>query len=191
MTMSRRTLLVAFLIGLVGMVFAIPAMAQDSKNAIRIVGQLTKIEGKALTITDGGKETVVTCNDATKVGRDSDKATLTFADLKVGQPVRSYYDKTNNIAIIVRIADAPTTTTAKPPPPTRIAGQLTKIEGKTLTITEGGKETVVTCNDATKVIRDGDKTPAKFEDLQVGQSVRSYYKDSIVLAIMIAKPVAP
>ena len=189
--MSRRTLLVAFLIGLVGMVFAIPAMAQDSKNAVRLVGQLTKIEGKALTITEGGKDTVVTCNDMTKFGRDSDKATVKLEDLKIGQPVRTYYDKTTNVALIVRIADAPGAAPIVKPPPTRVAGQLTKIEGKTLTITEGGKETVISCNEATKFVRDGDKTPAKFEDLKVGQSVRSYYQNNVAMAVMIAKPATP
>ncbi|MCY2931280.1 MAG: FecR domain-containing protein [Planctomycetota bacterium] len=73
--------------------------------------------------------------------------------------------------------------------PVRIAGQLTKIEGKVLTITDGGKDTVVTCNDATKVKRDGQEAPAKFEDLQVGQHVRAYCTptDHVALHVFIFK----
>jgi len=75
--------------------------------------------------------------------------------------------------------------TAQDTKPVRIAGKITKIEGKAVTI----DATVVTCNDATKVSRDGQTAPAKFEDLQVGQEVRAYCTptDKIVLHIHIAK----
>lgn len=78
--------------------------------------------------------------------------------------------------------------------PVRVAGTLSKIEGKTLTITttaeNESKDTVINCNDATKFARDGDKSPVKFTDLKVGQSVRAYYikATNIALAVIIAKP---
>ena len=92
-------------------------LAQGTTTNVRVAGQLTKIEGKALTITttvDGvANDTVVTCNDATKFARDGDKTPVTFNDLKVGQSVRSYYNKADNVAAAVIIAAAPGTTTAK------------------------------------------------------------------------------
>jgi len=96
----------AMLIGFIGAML-MPA-AQGETNAIRIAGQLTKIEGKVLTITADGKDTVITCNDATKIGRDGGKAT--FGDLQVGLPVRAYYSKTDSVASAVFIAKAPENT---------------------------------------------------------------------------------
>ena len=192
--MSMRKMLMAALVGLTGILFAAPANAADNQQAIRLVGQLTKIEGKSFTITDAGKDTVVTCNEATRLGRDGDKVPAKLEDFKVGLPVRSYYDKTTNVAMVVMIVNpnAPKPTVAAPPA-IRIAGQLTKIDGKALTITEGGKDVVITCNEATKFHRDGDPTPTKFEDLKVGQSVRSYYNkaDNVAGAVIIAKTVTP
>ena len=53
-----------------------------------------------------------------------------------------------------------------------------------------GTCTVVTCNDATKINRDGDPSPLKFTDLKVGQSVRAYCdkKTHIAAHVHIAKP---
>ena len=93
------------------------------------------------------------------------------------------------VVVIGLVAFAFTAAGAADTKPVRIAGQLTKIDGMALTITDGGKDTVVTCNDATKVNRDGDKTPGKFSDLQVGQHVRAYCTptDHVVLHIFIFK----
>jgi hypothetical protein len=171
-------------------------VAQDTAKA-RVAGQLTKIEGKALTITatvEGqAKDTVITCNEATKFSRDGAQGvTVTFADLKVGQSVRAYYTTADNIAMAVMIQQP-----AAPAQPAnvRIAGQLTKIDGKALTIAETvnsqTRETVITCNDATKFSRDGDKgATVTFADLKVGQSIRAYYTaaDKIAVAVMIAGP---
>ena len=93
--------------------------AQTTPAAVRVAGQLTKIDGKALTITTTvsglARDTIITCNDATKFSRDGDKpgTQLKFEDLKVGQQVRAYYTKAENIALAVIIAAAPATNTAK------------------------------------------------------------------------------
>ncbi len=86
----------------------------------------------------------------------------------------------------------------------RAVGKLTKIDGKSLTVamTENGttKDVVVTCTDATRIIKSirpanaaaapvrggrGPGTPAKFEDLKVGQEVFAAYSASDNTARMI------
>lgn len=56
-----------------------------------------------------------------------------------------------------------------------VQGELTKIDGKTLTLAQksdaGVKESTVTIDDNTKIVVDG--KPAKVEDLKVGQTVRA------------------
>ena len=102
----KRMTTVALLAGLLGLTYTTSALAAD--NQVRLVGTLAKIDGKKLTIastTDKeSKPTVVTCNDSTKVRRDVGNAVLKLADLKVGQTVRVYYIKSNNIATAVNIA---------------------------------------------------------------------------------------
>ncbi len=104
--MFKRLTMVVMLAGLVGFAYTTSAIAANDQ--VRLVGKLAKIDGMKLTVAstadDGSKNTVVTCNDATKVHRDADNATLKFADLKVGQTVRVYYTKADNIATLVNIA---------------------------------------------------------------------------------------
>jgi hypothetical protein len=103
---GKRTMPVILVIGLIGFSFTAAATAADTKP-VRIAGKLTKIDGKALTITDkDGKETVVTCNDATKVHRDGDTPSkqAKFADLQVGQQVRAYCTKADKVVLGIHIA---------------------------------------------------------------------------------------
>ena len=106
--MLRRTMLVALLVGLVGFVFTSVAAA-DETSPVRVAGKLTKIDGKALSIAaDDGSDVTITVNDATKFRRDGDKdAAVTLADLQVGQSVRAYYNKADNVATAVIIAKTP------------------------------------------------------------------------------------
>lgn len=104
--MFNRKMMVALLVGLVGSAFTTSAIAADTP--VRVAGKLSKIEGKTLTITTTAdnetKDTIITCNDATRVGRDGDKSAVKFTELKVGQSVRAYYTKATNIAVAVIIA---------------------------------------------------------------------------------------
>lgn len=102
---QHRTNLVVVAAVLTGLAFAAVALAEDAKP-VRIAGQLTKIDGMALTITDGGKDTVVTCNEATKVNRDGNNTPLKFEDLKVGQHIRAYCTPTDHVALHVHIFKA-------------------------------------------------------------------------------------
>ena len=79
----------------------------DGKT-VRIAGELTRIDGKALAI--GG--TVVTCNDATKVSRDGG-GQASFSDLQVGQQVRAYCTPSDLVAQTIHIAGAAASGTAK------------------------------------------------------------------------------
>lgn len=102
--MSGSKLLVVLLIGVFCLSLAAVATAADTET-VRIAGKLTKIDGKALTITGtDGKATVVTCNDASKVSRDGQTEPAKFEDLKVGQEVRAYCTKADNIVQHIHIA---------------------------------------------------------------------------------------
>ena len=100
----------------VAMVFGLTAVvvAEDAKP-VRVAGQISKIEGKAVTITatvdNATKDTVITCNDATKYRRDgapgSAPSNAKFEDLQVGQQVRAYYTAADKIATTIIIANAP------------------------------------------------------------------------------------
>jgi len=197
--MSSRITSGALFAGLVGIVLATVATAGEVKPE-RIAGELTKIDGKALTITvkaeNETKSTVITCTDATKLARDGAKEPVTLEDFKVGQQVRAYYNKADNTALAVMIANPGAT-----PPKgddrkiTGVNGTLTKIDGKTLTIAAAGKEAkevVVTCNDATRITRQSEKpgtpgTQLKLEDLKTGQFVRVYYSaiDNVAIGVIV------
>jgi hypothetical protein len=175
----------ALLLGLANMSLLQAAPAEPgTRNPARVAGPLTKIDGKALTIG----ETVITCNDATKFSSEGSHAPGKFQDLQVGQPVRAYYSKTDSAALAVIITrSSATNSAADGKNAARVAGPLVKVDGKTLTI----GETVITCNGATKFLREGDKSAAsaKLEDLQVGQQVRAYYSrtDGSAMAVFIVK----
>ena len=179
-------------------------MAQTPSDTVRVAGQLTKIEGNALTIAtaigSALQETVVTCDGLTKFSRRGDKSTPAgFEDLKVGQSVRAYYDRTGNVALGVIIVEgaAPSPTPSPLLQANRVAGLVTKIDGKTLTLAtaaNGASSTVVvTCNDATKFSRAGDKAQVTFADLKVGMLVRCYYGpgDNAALAVVLSSVTAP
>ena len=100
--MFKRITMIAWLVGLVGFGGSMSAIADDTP--IRLAGRLTKITGKTLAVTtDNGTTTAIICNDATRLGRDGVKSAIKFTDLKVGQPVRAYYTKPENIAVAVFI----------------------------------------------------------------------------------------
>lgn len=73
----------------------------------------------------------------------------------------------------------------------RVAGALTKIDGRTLIITPSGeKKVVITCADDTRLAKDGVKDAMlTLEDFKVSQPVRAYYSksDNVALAVIIAK----
>ena len=102
---NRKTMVVRCAV-LVGFAFTLSAIAAD--NPVRVAGKLTKIDGNKITITttatNEAKDTVITCDEATKISRDGDPAALKFTDLKVGQSVRAYYNKDTKIALHVHIA---------------------------------------------------------------------------------------
>jgi hypothetical protein len=136
------------------MVFGVAVMAQTTGPSAastaggvhieRVTGKLTKIDGKALTIsaTVEGKttETVVTCDDTTRFfkltqpaaaqppaegagpamrgrGRGLRGAPAKFEDLQVGQELMAVYNADGNIARMVRITE-----TAAPSSPASGAG---------------------------------------------------------------------
>jgi len=200
--MSYRTILAGMLAGLICTPLMPSAMADtNTKNAVRVAGTLTRIGGKILTIASTeGKDITITCGDTTKFSREADKALVPakFADLQAGQQIRSYYSKVDNIAFAVLIAKAPAVSTVSAPRNTvRVTGKLARISGKTLTIISSeGRNVTITCPETTKISREtgNQVTAARFEDLQAGQQVLSYYSKSnnVASAVVIASsPATP
>jgi D-alanyl-D-alanine carboxypeptidase len=73
----------------------------------RLVGKLTAITGKTLTIAgENGTTVTVTCNDATKYRRDATNSPAKSSDLKVNQILRVYYGA-DKIAGLVNIVKEP------------------------------------------------------------------------------------
>lgn len=78
---------------------AMPAFAakgEKGTKALRVVGEITKVEDKAVTITATSKagdktETVLTIDDTTKIKKDGAEAKA--ADLKVGDKAMATYDE--------------------------------------------------------------------------------------------------
>ncbi|HUU09613.1 MAG TPA: DUF5666 domain-containing protein [Phycisphaerae bacterium] len=127
------------------------------------MGELTKIEGKVLTITvkrDGTDpvEHKATVDDKTEI---STQAARKLADLKVGDRVRiTQGDK-------------------------RFFGEITKIEGKTLTLKGRRDEQTVTVDDSTTIMA---RVKAKFEDLKVGQQVAVSIVDGKAVRVDVRAP---
>ena len=122
---------VAIVAVVAAMAFAVPAMAQPATGPAgantarggmqfkRAAGKLTKIDGKALTIsvTENGatSDVVVTCTDQTRIFKNAQPAAgaprgargpgagAKFEDLKVGQEVMAGYSAGDNVARMVRI----------------------------------------------------------------------------------------
>jgi len=114
------------------MAFGVAVMAQTSTGPSaagtagpprmeRVAGKLTKIDGKALTITAEGKETVVNCTDTTRIGKRPQPAAegataptrgrgrgiqAKFEDLEVGQELMAVYNPEGNVARMVMITSA-------------------------------------------------------------------------------------
>jgi hypothetical protein len=104
--MSKHLPLATLALALLGLCFAYPAFAADTQQT-RLVGKLTAIAGKTLTIAGANGSTVtITCNDATKYRRDATNSFVSFAELVVGQTLRVYYGS-DNVATLVNIVKAP------------------------------------------------------------------------------------
>ena len=116
--MTNRIMRIFLVIGLVGAAFlpAARAEAVSTNSTLRVAGQLTRIDGRNLTIVStAGQEVVVLYTEATKISRkgpNSEEA-LKYEDLKVGQQVRAYYSN-NDKAVFGIIIDPPL---AAPPGP--------------------------------------------------------------------------
>lgn len=186
--MATRTVALALLLAAVGFVSVSPALGEGTKPE-PIQGQLTKIDGKRLTVTSAGAVVVVACDDQTKLSREAAPGTAAkFEDLQVGQMLKGYYRPADGVALAVVIAGNGTL-----PKMIAFRGEVVSIEGSKLTITAAGSTTIIACGDATKFTQEGG-TPggAKFGDVKVGQTVFGYYAraDGIAKAVVIARTAA-
>ena len=114
-----RRIAVAVLAAVVAIGLSAGVMAQDAPKEkpkpTKIVGELTKIAEKALTISvkDGDKttETVITCTEKTRVtqqGEEQKPAPAKFEDLKVGQQVTAHYNAEKMaVGVMIMKAAAP------------------------------------------------------------------------------------
>jgi hypothetical protein len=124
-------------------------------------GELTKIDGKVLTITSRRPgadpvEKTATVDDSTEIFAD---APVKLESLKVGDRVRIVQGEK------------------------RYSGEVTKIDGKTLTLKpRRGDDQTVTVDDNTKITA---SVKGKFEDLKVGQFVSASIKDGKAVRVEV------
>ncbi len=164
--MKRMGLLLG-LVAVIALVTVGSALAAEGKTkgagGRPPIGEITKIDGKTLTVSvkaEGAAATDVTgtVDESTEIT----KAEAAKAEaLKVGDNVRiTQGDK-------------------------RASGEITKIEGKTLTVKGRRGEESITLDDTATILL---VVKAKFEDLKVGQKVMMMAKDGKVARISIQAP---
>jgi hypothetical protein len=127
-----------------------------------IMGEVTKIDGKTLTVTskrEGATPKTVTVEESTEV---FSQAAVKLADIKVGDRVRiTQGDKT-------------------------VSGEVTKIEDKNKVTVKGRKD------EQTVTVGEGDtimgSVKGKFEDIKVGSFVMVRMKDDKAVRVDIQQP---
>jgi len=123
-------------------------------------GEITKIEGKALTVKvtreGAATEQTATVDDATEISKEEPAK---LESLKVGDRVRITQGEK------------------------RLYGEIAKIDGKTLTLKgRGGEEQTVTVDDSTTILA---RVKAKFEDLKVGQQVMLFAQEGKAVRVTV------
>jgi hypothetical protein len=126
------------------------------------VGEITKIDGKNITIKsarEGTPDVTGAVDENTEINAET---ATKLEDLKVGDRVRIMQgDK-------------------------RAFGEITKIDGKAVTLKgRGGQDETITVDDNTKIFT---YAKAKFEDLKVGQQVMASVREGKIARISIRAP---
>ena len=138
-----------------------------SRRGATVVGELTKIDGAAITITSGGdggpRETTVSVGADTSIGIE---AVIGLADVKVGQYVGIWREGRRVIG-----------------------GKVSKIEGNVLTIPikrEGqpARDETVTIGASTEIVTEA---AGKLADLKVGQYLAARYRDGGAIRIEVVR----
>jgi hypothetical protein len=160
----KRSVFLLAVVAVVGFVTVGSVFAEEGAKAPAarpIMGEITKIDGKVLTLTvrsrDGAtSEQTVTVEPSTEV---FNQAAVKLADVKVGDRVRIVQGDT------------------------RVFGEVTKIEGKKVTVKNmRGEEQAITVDDSTQIMG---SVKAKFEDLKVGQRITVAMKEGKAARIEI------
>jgi len=165
----KRSVLLLAVVAIVGFVTVGSVFAEEgakAPGARPIMGEITKIDGKVLTLTvrsrDGDtSEQKVTVEDSTEV---FNTGAVKLADVKVGDRIRIVQgDK-------------------------RAFGEVTKIDGKAVTLKSmQGEEQTITVDDSTQIMGN---VKAKFEDLKTGQRITVAMKEGKAARITI-QPARP
>ena len=165
----KRSVFLLAVVAIVGFVTVGSVFAEEgakAPGARPIMGEITKIEAKVLTLTvrsrDGDtSEQKVTAEDSTEV---FNTAAVKLADVKVGDRIRIVQgDK-------------------------RAFGEVTKIEGKAVTLKNmQGEEQIITVDDSTQIMG---SVKAEFKDLKTGLRITVAMKDGKVARITI-QPARP
>lgn len=149
----------------VGMASAAESQAPANRPTM---GEITKIDGKTLTIKvtrrDTSTEQTATVDDATVITKE---AKVKVEDVKVGDRVR------------ITKGDQ------------RYGGEVTKVDGKTITLkSRRGEDQSVTVDDNTTILGEA---KAKFEDLKVGLRVAATITEGKLVRINVreAPPTPP
>ncbi|MCX5654771.1 MAG: DUF5666 domain-containing protein [Planctomycetota bacterium] len=160
----RRFSILLGIVAVIALVTVTGAFAEEAKKGGGrggTMGEITKIDGKALTIKsarEGAADVIATVDDDTQI---SAEALAKLADLKVGDRVRIQQGEK------------------------RAFGEITKIDGKAVTVKGRGDEETITVDDNTTMFT---SAKAKFEDLKVGQKVMASIREGKLARITIRAP---
>jgi len=161
----RRFSILLGIVAVIALVTVTGAFAEEAKKGGGrggTMGEITKIDGKALTIKsarEGAPDVTATVDDDTQISAET---SAKLADLKVGDRVRIQQGEK------------------------RAGGEITKIDGKAVTLKgRGDEEQTITVDDNTTMFV---SAKAKFEDLKVGQKVTASVREGKLARITIRAP---
>jgi hypothetical protein len=164
--MKRFSLLLG-VVAVIVLLTATGAFAEEAKKGPGgrgggTMGEITKIDGKNITVKssrEGAPDVTGAADDATEI---TISVPAKLADLKVGDQVRITQGEK------------------------RAYGEITKIDGKTLTLKGRGDESQTVTIEEGAVIAVAAK--AKFEDLKVGQQVMASVREGKFTRISVRMP---
>jgi hypothetical protein len=140
--------------------------AEGEQRARPLMGEVTKIDGKTLTIKgmrEGATEQTVTLDDATQITKE---AAVKLEDVKVGDRIRIVQGEKT------------------------VYGEVAKIEGKTITVKSrrGDTEQAVTVDEKTQIMG---SVKATIEDIKVGVVAAVTSADGKVTRVNLMAPRTP
>ncbi|HEY4691521.1 MAG TPA: DUF5666 domain-containing protein [Anaerolineae bacterium] len=168
--MTRRTLLVGLLVGLLvfssaGFAYADPArpLAPGARRGATIEGEVTAINGDALTVQTEHRGTLTVQTDEHTRFRAKGDPGFSFADIKIGDTIAANGRFTGESTLLARVVVLVPADVAD-----AVTGKVTAVNGDEITIEENGDAVVTIITTADTTFRVNGKPGASIEDVQAG-----------------------